>query len=110
MKLGFAGAYSAMLCLIFLCQASSKKGKTKHLAGMEHPAGPVAFNKIGMNSLARRERKNSKHHGSIQFGIFNLIIFKLAALNNQDLYMMVLYNSIQDVLAMKNNYLLYTSW
>lgn len=69
------GAYSAMLGLIFLCQASSKKGKMKHLAVMEHAAGPVAFNKIGINSLVQRERKNSEHPK-----IFNLVIFKLTAL------------------------------
>ncbi|KAJ6953744.1 hypothetical protein NC652_005468 [Populus alba x Populus x berolinensis] len=45
----------------FPITASSEKGEMKHLAGMEHTAGPVAFNKIGINSLVQRERKNSKH-------------------------------------------------
>ncbi|KAL9395757.1 hypothetical protein Peur_010010 [Populus x canadensis] len=49
--------------------ASSKKGKMKHLAGMEHAAGPIAFNKIGINSLVQRERKNSKHPKIFNFQI-----------------------------------------
>ncbi|KAJ6953745.1 hypothetical protein NC652_005468 [Populus alba x Populus x berolinensis] len=58
------------------CQKKkSKKGEMKHLAGMEHTAGPVAFNKIGINSLVQRERKNSKHPK-----IGNLVISKLTSL------------------------------
>ncbi|KAJ6708955.1 hypothetical protein OIU74_010123 [Salix koriyanagi] len=53
--------------------ASSKKGKTKHLAGMEHPAGPVAFNEIGMSSLARRETKNSKHASMVRYDLVSSI-------------------------------------
>jgi hypothetical protein len=57
----------------------------KHLADMEHAAGPIAFNKIGINSLVQRERKNSKHPK-----IFSLVIFKLTALKiclyNTNLY------------------------